>query len=283
MVPDTVRAVTHTNFPALPEALPAGRIVDTAEHDRAPSAAPARGLLWMSDAPVDAAGVTWTRLRNDHERSGLYPVLLEHDYDDSRNDRWSFFGTAGGLDVDPETALRTLWDRLQEDREPEEDDEDEIPEEEWPAGPWPGLAPAGTGEDSPWAMAEQYAAHLQDDPDLHGRPPRWRLGLIPADTGAGALTLVGWDGPCNHTNQVELISAALRTWEERFGVRVVGLGSDRLWVSVARPPKDLDHARAVALEHFAFCPDNLWQGGYESLDAYAAALVGANSWTFWWD
>ncbi|GAB3165053.1 hypothetical protein GCM10027059_22160 [Myceligenerans halotolerans] len=108
-------------------------------------------------------------------------------------------------------------------------------------------------------------------------------GLIPADKGADALTLAGWGGPCNHTNDTELISAALRSWDERFGARVVGIGTETLWLSVAHPPQSLEHALAVTLEHFAFCPDNLWQGSHETIDEYAESLIGMNAWTFWWD
>ncbi|RPF21325.1 DUF4253 domain-containing protein [Myceligenerans xiligouense] len=238
----------------------------------------------MSDAPVDDAGASWIRLRKDHEQSGLYPVLLEHDDDRAWHDRWSLPKTVDVLEAtDPETALRTLWNQLQDDREPEKDDEDEIPEDEWPSGPWPGLAPRGTGDADPWSMAEQYAAHLQDDEDFHRRPRRWHLGLIRAHDGASALTLAGWDGTCNHTNDTELISAALASWGERFGARVVGLGPDTLWLSVAHPPQNLGHALAVAREHFTFCPDNLWQGGHDTIDKYATALIGMNAWTFWWD
>ncbi|WP_432020488.1 DUF4253 domain-containing protein [Streptomyces sp. 1222.5] len=47
----------------------------------------------------------------------------------------------------------------------------------------------------------------------------------------------------------------------------------RLDLSVAAPPQTLDEALAVAVEHFAFCPDNIWQG-YESIRLYAEeALV----------
>jgi hypothetical protein len=282
--PSTVRAVTHEDFPALPDGLPPGQLIPAGDSSHVPDALHDRALLWMSDAPIDHAGEVWTRLRKDHEQSGLFPVLLEHDDSRAWNDRWSFPESIDVLDAtDPETALRTLWDQLQEDREPEEDDDDEIPEDEWPSGAWPGLAPPGAGVGDPGTMADQYATHLQDDVGFHGQPRRWHLGLIPAPDGASALTLAGWDGPCNHTNDTELISAAVASWGDRFGARVVGLGPDTLWLSVAHPPQNLEHALAVSREHFAFCPDNLWQGSAKTIDQYATALIGMNAWTFWWD
>ncbi|MEI7054979.1 DUF4253 domain-containing protein [Nocardioides sp. CCNWLW239] len=62
-----------------------------------------------------------------------------------------------------------------------------------------------------------------------------------------------------------------------------GVSSAMLWLSVAHPPRDILHARAVAAEHLAFCPDNIWQGRYNGIDEYATTLVGLNVWAFWWD
>lgn len=74
----------------------------------------------------------------------------------------------------------------------------------------------------------------------------------------------------------------LRSWEDRFGARVIAVGFATLALSVAAPPIDMTHAREIAYEHLAFCPDNIWQGP-GSLPDYADALLGAPIWTFWWD
>jgi hypothetical protein len=70
--------------------------------------------------------------------------------------------------------------------------------------------------------------------------------------------------------------------EDRFGVRVVQVGFDILHLSVAAPPVTTDHALQVAAEQFAFCPDNIQQGGEgsDSLAAYAEQIRGKNSWWF---
>jgi hypothetical protein len=40
----------------------------------------------------------------------------------------------------------------------------------------------------------------------------------------------------------------------------------------------------VAAEHFAFCPDNIWQNCHPpTLTAYAERLIDAGHWEFWWD
>ncbi|MFE1553384.1 DUF4253 domain-containing protein [Streptomyces sp. NPDC058734] len=49
------------------------------------------------------------------------------------------------------------------------------------------------------------------------------------------------------------------------------------------PPCTLAEALPVAAEHFAFCPDSVWQGSGTVRDYAAEALVGAAHWSFWWD
>jgi hypothetical protein len=49
-----------------------------------------------------------------------------------------------------------------------------------------------------------------------------------------------------------------------------------------RPPQTEDEAAAVAAEHFAVCPDLVWQGT-ETIEDYASLLRGQVTWSFWWD
>jgi hypothetical protein len=60
------------------------------------------------------------------------------------------------------------------------------------------------------------------------------------------------------------------------------VGFDTLDLSVAAPPVTIEQARHIAAEHYAFCPDNIWQGG-AGFEEYAADLVDADHWSFWWD
>src|SRR5436190_2148497 len=78
-----------------------------------------------------------------------------------------------------------------------------------------------------------------------------RLGLVAADRGSDALSVVGWNGAANYTGDTAELSAVLRTWEDRFGVRVIGVGFAELYLSVAAPPATTAEALAVAAEHFA--------------------------------
>ncbi|WP_018655361.1 DUF4253 domain-containing protein [Actinomadura flavalba] len=157
------------------------------------------------------------------------------------------------------------------------------------AGLWPNLSDDGDGDlrTGPWPGTAE-AVEIQDDPDavaaetalLLGDAQEWLLGLVPAARGADAPALCGWSGPVNYTETAELC-AVLRDWEDRLGARVITVGFDTLGVSVAAPPADAERARAVAVEHYAFCADVIDQG--MEPDAYVASLVGRPFWSFWWD
>jgi len=54
-------------------------------------------------------------------------------------------------------------------------------------------------------------------------------------------------------------------------------------LSIAAAPTTIEEAVNVAAEHFAFCPDNIWQGHTPNLTAYAGRLLDSPLWSFWWD
>ncbi|WP_205718384.1 DUF4253 domain-containing protein [Actinomadura sp. WMMA1423] len=143
---------------------------------------------------------------------------------------------------------------------------------------WPGLAPSMESQGEPDSFAAGYAEHLLD------RLSSLRLGLAAAERGSDALVSMGWSGPLNYTNDTGEIASVVRSWEDRFGARVVGAGFSELYLSVAAPPSTHEEALRVAAEHFAFCPDNIWQNTTPAtLASYAEHLVDLNAWVFWWD
>lgn len=244
-----------------------------------------RPVLWMSDGLVKAG--VWARLCSSSEDLGLWPLLLEALEPDDEFRPWGSGELSSDRTSDPKSqdankVLARWWRDCAADEDDDSDDERAMagrPAVTAPYGRrWPGLAPSAPTTTSPAQRAMDYADELlAGDPSL-------RLGLVPAATSAEALSGCGWEGPMNHTNDTGEIAAVVLDWERRFGARVVGVGFASLYLSVATPPTTLEDALRVAAEHFAFCPDNVWQGlRPNTLASYAEQLVGETSWTFWWD
>ncbi|MEU8134952.1 DUF4253 domain-containing protein [Streptodolium elevatio] len=248
--------------------LPPGTVVDrTFEGPRPP-------FLWHTDDVV-GAGI-WTRLEAAAQATGLQPVVFWGDW---RSELDHSHASAPG-DHDPDDVLGRLWDSCMPDAD---DPADLVRANDKTIAPfganWPGLAPASTAD------ADSAAAEFVDD--LVGS--KWfvepRGGLVDARRSADILTAIGWTGSLNHDNDVAVFAAVLRSWEERFGTRLVAVSFDQLEVAVSAPPRSADEALAVAAEHYAFCPDNIWQGtrSTRTIRHYADTLVGARRWSFWWD
>ncbi|MFD9477725.1 DUF4253 domain-containing protein [Streptomyces nojiriensis] len=238
-------------------------------------------LLWVSDEPVGVGALAAHR-SPALAAAGLQAVLLQGRRGLERWWQEREFSPERMSDPDDhhvEPVLREFWSAVVPD--PEEGDEGE--ELIAPFGrDWPGLArPEGGPEGGP--DPDAVACGLADALIASGFLPSPRLALVPAGRGADVPAAMGWCGPTNHENDTALISAVLRSWEDRFGARVVALGFDELHVSVAAPPRTPARALPVAAEHFAFSPDNIWQGS-GSIRAYAdEAVTGSNHWGFWWD
>lgn len=240
--------------------------------------------LWLSDGPATAE--LWTRMHAEHTRSGLWPLLL-----DSLDSSDSEFRPWGSGEVFPEqmsfpashapASLLAQWWATYTAVDEDDDmlDTDRRLAVTAPFGQtWPGLAPSRETATNPDQLAAEFAQTFLADRQ------QTRLGLVAAASGADALTAVGWAGPCNYDNDTAKFSAVLRDWEHRFGARVVAVGFSTLHLSVAAPPLDEHEALLVAAEHFAFCPDNIWQGRKPyTLAAYAEQITDAHHWDFWWD
>jgi hypothetical protein len=244
--------------------LPPGTLVHAADADAWPEP-----LFWLADD--HAVPGTWSALRHAPRKVGLLPVLLETD-----GVREGAHGPQGwGLDPeamsypgdhDPEDVLTDYWDEVASDDE----------------GDWPGLTePATLSEDDPDSVAADLADSLLKEGDPLKAP---RLALVPARRSADIPTAIGWTGPMEHERDTARLSAVLRSWEDRFGIRVVALGYGDLLVSVTSPPTTQAEAEALAAEHYAFCPDNFWQSSTPTIQEYAERrLLNQPDWYFWWD
>lgn len=229
---------------------------------------------WLSDAPA-GPGV-WAALAADFPRTGLWPLLVQGLDERTPERPWQVGEmhlvrpfAPGAVDVGEVLAGR--WAEVLPDPDEEEDAWASVD----PFRAWPGLAGVGACREDPAAAAARAADDLL-------REGTWFLCLAAVGRGADVLDAVGWSGHVNHDPGPGETSAVLRSWEERFGARLVAAGFDTVLLSVAAPPTRPEEALRVAAEHHAFCPDNVAQGS-GSLREYAEELVGNAVWGFWWD
>lgn len=254
--------------------LPPGTLIDATEDGPRPET-----VLWHANGP--AAPGAWSELLAARS-VGLLPVLVESDK--QLGGKFSDWDLEPGMmsypgDHDPEEVLAGFWTCYTGDEDVEDENTGELLA---PYGQeWPGLAEEPeTFDAEPDDRAAEITASMVetgwlDDP---------RIALVHARRSADIPAAIGWTGPLNHENDVARLCAVLRSWEDRYGIRVIALSVDRLTVSVAAPPATLEEAEALAAEHFAFCPDNITQGNQESLREYARkAVLGMHAWNFWWD
>jgi Domain of unknown function (DUF4253) len=84
-------------------------------------------------------------------------------------------------------------------------------------------------------------------------------------------------------NPAPIIHAAMaRRWGLSYGAVPIAFSTDTVEFRIERPVGTQDEAIALALEHFAFCPDIVLQGT-QTIERLAASLIGARHWFFWWD
>jgi Domain of unknown function (DUF4253) len=111
--------------------------------------------------------------------------------------------------------------------------------------------------------------------------PSAYLGLVAADRPADVPAVVGWEAYGAPGDEGVEMGTVLRSWEDRFGARLLRLGSV-LQVLVERPPRSREHAQHVAAEHLAFADECNWRSGY-SVAELGDVLIDEPVWTFWWD
>ncbi|WP_333732785.1 DUF4253 domain-containing protein [Streptomyces sp. IBSBF 3010] len=257
----------------LPEGLPPGRFLSSGP-------APA----WVSDDFPEAVDDLWPRLLGEQKARGLVPLLC----------RPYVLGRPLGLDqVDAVRLEEVLAADFAEYRRTRlsfwtDTTPAPVPDgiEPWPHDPgppfeqWPGLAPEMTtasGDPKP----EEAAASLLSRLIERGQSglDECRLVLVPARRSSDALASIGWSAEA----PLPLLCALLRSWEDRFGARVVAVSGSELHVSVARPPVEAEHANLLALEHVLSTANNIVDDPPTPFPEYATDLRGRTSWSFWWD
>jgi Domain of unknown function (DUF4253) len=78
--------------------------------------------------------------------------------------------------------------------------------------------------------------------------------------------------------------ALLKRWHQRYCAELVCMGVDSITCRVKNPVSTREEALALAIEQYAYCPDNVLQGtGNGTLSGAAIDLLDAKVWQFWWD
>jgi uncharacterized protein DUF4253 len=227
-------------------------------------------VAWVTVQPVRAAGRLWSAAWDMHQQTGLVPIVLVEPAAEL------FYRPSGLAALDRLSAVDVLtymWDDVEE-----EDGDEYWLEQRSPFGRrFPGLA----------AAVQERATDAQLRDVLDSLPPA-RLGLVPAMRPADILPLVGWFATDIFEGVFENalpFAAVLRSWEERYGARLLRVGpSAEIQVLVERPPHTRAQAQALAAEHFAFCDE--WHAGDQALatvSEIASVVIGARTWCFWWD
>jgi hypothetical protein len=227
-------------------------------------------VAWVTTEPVPDAGLAWSALSDAHQQTGLVPVLLASGEESEDH----FFHSPDDLSqldqLDAAEVLAGLWER----RMPSDDeaDGDHLAAIRGPfSSQFPGLAPH---EDTKLSMAQLHEA-------LRSLPAT-PIGLVPAARPADVLPTVGWLASDQFQTPLP-IAAILRSWEARFGARLLAVGPGaQIRLLVERPPRTAEAAQAIAAEHFAFCDECAGQG-LRDIPGITASLVDAPTWTFGWD
>jgi hypothetical protein len=230
-------------------------------------------VAWVSDRAV-GGGLIWADVAEESAESGLQPFLLSG-LDGGTARPWdtgeqvSEPEDTGAVDsMDAGQVLDGWWWGPSEE---ELAADDELREMFGPYGErFPGLAPAVEEELDPELVRRAVMQYTR----------RARIGLVPAARPADILPRIGWAGACNHRTALEL-AVVLRSWEDRFGARLLEVGHDDIRLLVRRPPQTLEAALRIAAEHFAFSDEA--HGGLRGVPEIARAIVDNPFWDFWWD
>jgi hypothetical protein len=255
--------------------LPAGKLI---------TGYPGTGYVaWVTVDPVPESGRVWAALSELHPQTGLVPIQLDGlDGDPTRPwDLGDFVEPE-----DPREAVRldvgALLENLWRDSVWADEDDPEAMEQWAPfALEWPGLA---VPEDTPLTSADRQRALDVVLPEIrmtHGATPEARIGLVAASRPADVLAVIGWGGLVNRGGSVLSLTAVLRSWEDRFGARLIDVGYADLRLLVDRPPRTLEAAQRIAAEQALLADDCI--DGTRGVPDIATRLVNRPIWTFWWD
>jgi Domain of unknown function (DUF4253) len=247
--------------------LPAGTWVRAGFEDRVP-------VAWVTHQAVPGAGRIWEALSALHPATGLVPFLLGS-LSGEPSRPWDSEEFAAPSDpalvghMDAAEVLAEMWDGEMPSDEEEEEDEYWRQMHAPFSKQFPGLAPTAN---APLTSTELNA--------VLGTLPASRIGLVPAERPADVLPSIGWT-PSDQSDALP-ISTVVRSWEDRFGARLLEVGFAEIRLLATRPPRTLADAQRLAAEQFAFCDECAGQGLHD-VPSISEHLLNSPIWTFWWD
>lgn len=239
-------------------------------------------VAWVTDDLIAQSGRAWHHISARAAETGLQPVLClppsRHQEDWHPADYFARPGDIGEIDrLTAEDILRREWEGRAVDEE--DDDPRWDPAEQYApfSRQFPGLAPP--------AQAQLTAAETLDA--LATLPPA-RVCLVAARRPADIPTAVGWL-VTDAWDSTLPVSAVLRSWEDRFGARLVVMGPGaEVRLLVQRPARTMAVAQAIAAELWAFA--DTWvdyrDERYAQLDEVSSIIprvLDASIWGLWWD
>lgn len=241
-------------------------------------------VAWATTEPVPDAGRVWAALSEAHAQSGLVPFLLAG-IGDGPERPWDTqeFRDADDLTeldhLDAAELLREEWLRQTTEYDDYDEEDEEYGDEEFARSIAEDVAPFSRRQFPGIAQAEEQQLDAdQFDWVLSGLGLA-RVGLVPAGRPADVLPMLGW-------NQAFVTAvpyaAVLRSWEDRFGARLLRVGLAEISVLAQRPPRAPESAQHLAAEHWAFCSE-FGGTGMHDVTRITASLMSSPIWTFWWD
>ncbi len=263
-----------------PVSLPAGKHVHGGRAARVP-------VAWVTREPVPEAGRAWAALSDARPDTGLVPFLADHlpryparpwdteEIFDDPAEPAELARAVGRLDADK--VLESWWNgKTHEAGTQEGVDED------------PEFAEYIESVIAPFSRRFPGIAHSLSTPltiaetdEILGSLPPHRIGLVPASRPADVLPLIGWSLPNRPVRAMLQATAVMRSWEDRFGARLLRVGFGEFSV-LASWPRSKAHAERIAAEHYAFC-DECAGRGLTEVRSIAEYLLTSPVWTFWWD
>ena len=208
-------------------------------------------VAWVTADPVPDAGRIWVALSEMHPRTGLVPIQLDGHpgkVRDPLNLSWTEDPReADGLDAG--TLLEEMW----QDGRPDEPDLGWAEMRAPFTGDFPGLAPP---EHTPLTAAEREHA-------LDVVAQEARIGLVAAGRPADVLAVIGLGRPGQQGESLLPLTAVLRSWEDRFGAKLIAVGDVDLGLSWSARPAPCEPPSASPSSR-SYSPTNASTGPWVS-------------------